>query len=71
MLYIKNGFLKIKDIPVMYLPYYSHPTSNKRRSGFLNPNFVQNQRSGLYHIILILRLIMTFYYKLLYGLREE
>jgi len=46
MLYIKNGFLKIKDIPVMYLPYYSHPTSNKRRSGFLNPNFVQNQRSG-------------------------
>ncbi|ABK89605.1 LPS assembly protein LptD [Francisella tularensis subsp. novicida] len=46
MLYIKNGFFKIKDIPVMYLPYYSHPTSNKRRSGFLNPNFVQNQRSG-------------------------
>ncbi|MWY76735.1 LPS-assembly protein LptD, partial [Francisella tularensis] len=46
MLYIKNGFLKIKDIPVMYLPYYSHPTSNKRRSGFLNLNFVQNQRSG-------------------------
>ncbi|AEB27661.1 Outer membrane protein Imp, required for envelope biogenesis / Organic solvent tolerance protein precursor [Francisella cf. novicida Fx1] len=46
MLYIKNGFFKIKDIPVMYLPYYSHPTNNKRRSGFLNPNLVQNQRSG-------------------------
>ena len=34
----KNAFLKIKNIPVLYTPYISHPDpSVKRQSGFLPP----------------------------------
>ena len=46
MAYIRDGFLKIKDIPVMYIPYFSHPTNNKRKSGFLIPNIVNTQKTG-------------------------
>ncbi|AIT09158.1 LPS biosynthesis protein [Candidatus Francisella endociliophora] len=46
MAYIKDGFLEIKDIPVMYIPYFSHPINNKRKSGFLFPGIVQNQNGG-------------------------
>ncbi|MBK2094558.1 LPS-assembly protein LptD [Francisella philomiragia] len=46
MMYVKDGYFKIKDIPVMYLPYFSHTLSDKRKSGFLSPGFVENQRSG-------------------------
>lgn len=36
----KNALLKIKKIPVLYLPYIEHPDpSVKRRSGFLPPIF--------------------------------
>jgi len=35
----KNSFLKIKNIPVLYAPYISHPDpSVKRQSGFLPPS---------------------------------
>lgn len=35
----KNSFLKIKNIPVLYAPYLSHPDpSVKRQSGFLPPS---------------------------------
>ena len=34
----KNAFLRIKNIPVLYTPYFSHPDpSVKRQSGFLPP----------------------------------
>ncbi|MCI5054193.1 MAG: hypothetical protein MRY23_05190 [Pelagibacteraceae bacterium] len=34
----KNSFLKIKNIPILYSPYISHPDpSVKRKSGFLPP----------------------------------
>jgi len=34
----KNAFLRIKNIPVLYSPYFSHPDpSVKRQSGFLPP----------------------------------
>lgn len=34
----KNAFLKIKNIPILYTPYVSHPDpSVKRQSGFLPP----------------------------------
>ena len=35
-----NAFLKIKDIPVFYTPFLSHPDPTvKRRSGFLMPKY--------------------------------
>lgn len=46
MAYIRDGFLEIKDVPVFYLPYFSHPINNKRKSGFLIPNVVNNTNSG-------------------------
>lgn len=47
MAYVKNGYFEIQDIPVMYIPYFSHPINDKRRSGFLYPGFVQNANSGI------------------------
>ncbi|ASG67712.1 LPS biosynthesis protein [Francisella halioticida] len=47
MAYVKGGFFKIENVPVMYLPYFSHPINDKRRSGFLMPSFAQNGNSGL------------------------
>ena len=39
MVYHKNAILKIKNIPVFYTPYFSHPDpSVKRKSGFLPPS---------------------------------
>ncbi|MED7820371.1 MULTISPECIES: LPS-assembly protein LptD [unclassified Francisella] len=46
MLYMRDGFFKIKDIPIIYVPYISEPLNNKRRSGFLTPGFVQNDNAG-------------------------
>ena len=38
--YYKNAFLKIKDVPVFYTPFLSHPDPDvKRRSGFLMPTY--------------------------------
>ena len=39
MVYHRNAVLKIKNIPVFYTPYFSHPDpSVKRKSGFLPPS---------------------------------
>ncbi|WP_020559281.1 LPS-assembly protein LptD [Thiofilum flexile] len=38
---------KIKDIPVFYFPYFSFPLENKRKSGFLVPEFKSDDNSGL------------------------
>lgn len=46
MAYVKDGFFKVGDVPIMYLPYFSHPINNKRRSGFLMPNFIGNGNAG-------------------------
>jgi len=38
--YYKHAMLKIKDVPVFYTPFLSHPDpSVKRRSGFLMPTY--------------------------------
>ena len=38
--YYKNAVLKVKDVPVFYTPFLSHPDpSVKRRSGFLMPTY--------------------------------
>lgn len=43
----QNAFLEIKDIPVLYTPYFSHPDpSVKHRSGFLFPRFMSNNYLG-------------------------
>ncbi len=43
----QNAFLEIKDIPVMYTPYFSHPDpSVKHRSGFLFPRFMSSNYLG-------------------------
>ncbi len=38
---------KIKDIPVFYFPYFSFPLEEKRKSGFLVPEFKTDDKSGL------------------------
>ena len=39
MVYHRNALIKIKNIPVFYTPYFSHPDpSVKRKSGFLPPS---------------------------------
>ncbi len=42
----KNVSIWFKDIPLMYLPHFSFPTGNMRKSGFLNPNFGQSTKTG-------------------------
>jgi LPS-assembly protein len=34
------------DVPVFYLPYFSFPLSDKRKSGFLMPGYSSNERNG-------------------------
>jgi LPS-assembly protein len=38
--------LRIKDIPVLYWPYFSFPLSDKRKSGFLTPKIGYSSKSG-------------------------
>lgn len=42
-----NATLKIRTVPVLYLPYFSFPLTDKRKSGFLWPTLSSNERSGL------------------------
>ena len=53
-----NALLKIYDVPVLYLPKFSHPDPTvKRQSGFLNPYFKDSKNFGssitlpYYHVI--------------------
>ncbi|HPY41532.1 MAG TPA: LPS assembly protein LptD, partial [Thiolinea sp.] len=39
--------LQIKDRPFLYLPYFSFPLTDQRKSGFLIPNFGTDEKSGL------------------------
>lgn len=43
----KNSTLKIKDVPVFYLPYFNFPIDDRRASGFLLPNAGLNSSDGL------------------------
>ena len=42
----RNVVLRIKDIPVFYTPYMTFPLNNKRKSGFLTPEFGNSRRNG-------------------------
>lgn len=39
--------LNIHDRPLLYLPYFSFPLTDQRKSGFLIPNFGTDEKSGL------------------------
>ena len=41
-----NAVLKIKDIPVFYLPYVTYPLSDKRRTGLLFPSYELSETNG-------------------------
>jgi len=43
----RHAVFKIKDIPVLYLPYLTFPVNDQRRSGLLLPKFGSSQKSGL------------------------
>jgi len=38
--------LKVLDTPVLYLPYFTYPISDKRQSGFLIPSFGPSSKYG-------------------------
>lgn len=44
----RNLSLRIKDTPILYLPYFSFPLSEKRKSGFLTPTFATDDSSGVH-----------------------
>ncbi len=44
----KDAWMEFKGVPVIYTPYISFPTDNRRLSGFLAPNWGQTTRSGFY-----------------------
>lgn len=39
--------LQINDQPFLYLPYFSFPLTEQRKSGFLIPNFETDEKSGV------------------------
>ncbi|MEM7540290.1 MAG: LPS-assembly protein LptD [Pseudomonadota bacterium] len=42
----RNAVLRVKNVPVFYLPYINFPISDKRKSGFLAPLFATTNESG-------------------------
>jgi LPS-assembly protein len=43
----RNVRLDFKGVPIMYVPYFSFPVGNERKSGFLYPSFGSYSRNGL------------------------
>ncbi len=43
----KNAAIRLKNVPVLYLPYASYPISDKRKTGFLIPGFRTSNQRGL------------------------
>ncbi len=44
--YAKNVKLEFGNVPLFYLPYFSFPLNNQRKSGFLMPSFDSSDKSG-------------------------
>ncbi|VAW51187.1 LPS-assembly protein LptD @ Organic solvent tolerance protein precursor [hydrothermal vent metagenome] len=42
-----NVVIRFKDIPFLYIPYMAFPTSDKRRSGLLSPEFGTSTSRGI------------------------
>jgi LPS-assembly protein len=44
---IEHARFYIKDVPVLYLPYFSFPVNDKKQSGILYPNISNNSSTGI------------------------
>ena len=42
----RHARMNIRGVPILYTPYLSFPIDNRRKSGFLAPNFGSSSRSG-------------------------
>jgi len=42
----KHAIMRVKDIPVLYSPYFYYPANRDRQSGFLMPEFASSDRKG-------------------------
>ncbi|PPC74596.1 hypothetical protein C4K68_25085 [Pokkaliibacter plantistimulans] len=42
-----NATLRVADVPILYLPWFSFPISDKRKSGFLYPDFSVSSKDGI------------------------
>ncbi len=45
--YATNALLKVRSVPVFWIPYISFPLSDKRKSGFLTPTIGTSNERGL------------------------
>ncbi len=45
-IFMKHSMLRIKDVPVFYLPYMAFPGRMNRQSGFLDPEVSSSDRGG-------------------------
>ncbi|MDO6766039.1 LPS assembly protein LptD [Agarivorans sp. 1_MG-2023] len=43
----KNATVRLFDVPVMYLPYFSYPIGDQRHSGFLFPTISTSTKNGI------------------------
>jgi LPS-assembly protein len=43
---LKHTVLRVKGVPVLYVPYMAVPANTKRKTGFLFPEISQSERSG-------------------------
>ena len=44
---VYHAQVRLFDVPILYLPYFSFPVSNQRKSGFLYPKIGSSSNSGL------------------------
>jgi LPS-assembly protein len=43
---VKHAVLWVRDVPVLYTPFFIYPASTQRQSGFLMPDFGASSRKG-------------------------
>ncbi len=43
---VRGGLLKVRDVPILYLPYVSFPVQTDRQSGFLSPGYGFSSKRG-------------------------
>lgn len=42
----RSATIRVGNVPILYVPYFSFPLDKRRKSGFLAPTLVSNSRSG-------------------------
>lgn len=45
--FVHHAFFRIKDVPVLYSPFFIFPVKTKRQTGFLMPEFGNSDRKGV------------------------